>query len=107
MTYQEVCASIERRGYFSKQAASEHAEKCLERMGHPDKKPGLVIHVAGTNGKGSVCSFLASVLREVINSIFSSAGRELTYSFFSSIDMLINSLSEIFCVEFPEVLLLF
>ena len=64
MTYQEVCASIERRGYFSKQAASEHAEKCLERMGHPDKKPGLVIHVAGTNGKGSVCSFLASVLRE-------------------------------------------
>ncbi|MFH1476975.1 MAG: folylpolyglutamate synthase/dihydrofolate synthase family protein [Verrucomicrobiota bacterium] len=34
----------------------------LERLGHPEQ--GLaIIHVAGTNGKGSVCSMLEAVLR--------------------------------------------
>ena len=35
----------------------------LERLGSPDKDLRC-IHVAGTNGKGTVCSFLASVLKE-------------------------------------------
>lgn len=35
----------------------------LNRLGNPDK--GMkIFHVAGTNGKGSVCSFLSSVLKE-------------------------------------------
>ncbi|MBR5497522.1 MAG: bifunctional folylpolyglutamate synthase/dihydrofolate synthase, partial [Clostridia bacterium] len=33
----------------------------LERLGNPEKSLRC-IHVAGTNGKGTVCSFLASVL---------------------------------------------
>ncbi|MFA5043369.1 MAG: folylpolyglutamate synthase/dihydrofolate synthase family protein [Kiritimatiellia bacterium] len=34
----------------------------LERLGHPEQ--GLaIVHVAGTNGKGSVCSMLEAVLR--------------------------------------------
>jgi dihydrofolate synthase/folylpolyglutamate synthase len=33
----------------------------LEKLGHPEKGTRF-IHVAGTNGKGSVCAFLASVL---------------------------------------------
>ncbi|NIO21578.1 MAG: bifunctional folylpolyglutamate synthase/dihydrofolate synthase, partial [Candidatus Aenigmarchaeota archaeon] len=37
--------------------------KILRRLGNPEK--GLkVIHVAGTNGKGSVCAMLSSVLKE-------------------------------------------
>jgi len=34
----------------------------LERLGHPERGLGI-IHVAGTNGKGSVCSMLEAVLR--------------------------------------------
>ncbi len=34
----------------------------LERLGNPEKELRC-IHVAGTNGKGTVCSFLASVLK--------------------------------------------
>ena len=33
-----------------------------ERMGHPENKLRYV-HVAGTNGKGSTCAMLESVLR--------------------------------------------
>lgn len=35
----------------------------LDKLNHPEKSL-RVIHVAGTNGKGSVCAFLASVLRQ-------------------------------------------
>lgn len=34
----------------------------LARMGHPERRCRFV-HVAGTNGKGSVCAYVASVLR--------------------------------------------
>ena len=34
----------------------------LDRMGHPERAL-KVIHVAGTNGKGSVCAYLEAVLR--------------------------------------------
>lgn len=35
----------------------------LERLGNPDRKM-RIFHVAGTNGKGSVCAFLSAVLKE-------------------------------------------
>ncbi len=34
----------------------------LERLGHPERAFGIV-HVAGTNGKGSVCACLATIFR--------------------------------------------
>jgi len=38
-------------------------KRILEKLGNPEK--GLkVVHVAGTNGKGSVCAMISSVLRE-------------------------------------------
>ena len=37
------------------------AEAFLRELDCP--LPGVVIHVAGTNGKGSVCAFLSSILR--------------------------------------------
>ena len=40
----------------------ERIRELLERMGRPQDRLRFV-HVAGTNGKGSVCSYLASVLR--------------------------------------------
>lgn len=41
----------------------ERMELLLERLGHPHRRLRF-IHVAGTNGKGSVCALLASVLRQ-------------------------------------------
>jgi len=33
-----------------------------EALGHPEKRLGKVVHVAGTNGKGSTCAFLDAIL---------------------------------------------
>ena len=33
----------------------------LERLGHPERRLPPVIHVAGTNGKGSTCAFLRAI----------------------------------------------
>ncbi|CAI6082334.1 bifunctional folylpolyglutamate synthase/dihydrofolate synthase [Cohnella sp. JJ-181] len=41
----------------------ERMELLLEKLGHPHRRLRF-IHVAGTNGKGSVCAMLASVLRQ-------------------------------------------
>lgn len=39
----------------------ERIERLMEKLGHPHRKLKF-IHVAGTNGKGSTCAFLTSVL---------------------------------------------
>jgi len=41
----------------------EHTERLLKLLGNPEKRLKC-IHVAGTNGKGSVCAFLNSILIE-------------------------------------------
>ncbi len=41
----------------------EHIQKLLANLGNPHHQVP-VIHVAGTNGKGSVCAYLSSVLTE-------------------------------------------
>ena len=37
-------------------------ERLLERLGHPERQLAPVIHVAGTNGKGSTVAFLRAML---------------------------------------------
>ena len=41
----------------------ERIEELLEKLGNPQNKLRFV-HVAGTNGKGSTCSFIARILQE-------------------------------------------
>lgn len=41
----------------------DRINRLMERFGHPQRKLKF-IHVAGTNGKGSVCAFLTSILRQ-------------------------------------------
>lgn len=47
---------------FSKKCSLDNTREMLRRLGNPgiDRK---IIHIAGTNGKGSVCSYLESILR--------------------------------------------
>lgn len=63
MNYEEAVAYIEETPKFTKKNSLEHTKECLRRLGSPEKQ-FKVIHVAGTNGKGSTCAFITSVLRE-------------------------------------------
>lgn len=49
--------------WTKKKNTLEQVRAFLEELGNPDEKL-QIIHVAGTNGKGSVCADLTSVLRE-------------------------------------------
>jgi len=40
----------------------DRIERLLGQLGHPERKLPPVIHVAGTNGKGSVCAFSRAIL---------------------------------------------
>lgn len=40
----------------------DRVQRLLDRLGHPERSIPPVIHVAGTNGKGSVCAFLRAML---------------------------------------------
>ena len=44
-----------------KKNSLEDIRAFLERMDNPDEKR-KIIHVAGTNGKGSVCAYITSML---------------------------------------------
>ena len=65
MNYEEAVAYIEDIPRFTTKNSLDHTRECLRRLGDPQKK-FRVIHVAGTNGKGSTCAFITSVLRSRI-----------------------------------------
>ncbi len=62
-TYEQAVDYIESVPKFAKKNKPENTWELLRRLGHPQREM-KVIHVAGTNGKGSVCAFLASVLMQ-------------------------------------------
>ena len=63
MNYEEAVAYIDETPKFTKKNSLDHTKECLRRLGNPQDK-FKVIHVAGTNGKGSTCAFLTSIFRE-------------------------------------------
>lgn len=63
MTYEETMAWISKVGQSGIVLGLERMEELLKRMGRPERSL-KIIHVAGTNGKGSVCTFIASILEE-------------------------------------------
>jgi bifunctional protein folC len=63
MTYQEVVKDIERRIGKFKSKGNVRIRKFLEKNGSPHKNL-KVIHVAGTNGKGSTVNFIKDILKE-------------------------------------------
>lgn len=60
-TYEEAAAYIEEIPKFTKKHTLKHTKMFLKRLGNPaaDRK---IVHVAGTNGKGSVCAYLQAIL---------------------------------------------
>lgn len=61
-TYEETVSEILRIPKFTTKNTLGHTEEFLKRLGNPHEK-FKVIHVAGSNGKGSVCACIESVLR--------------------------------------------
>ena len=48
---------------FTTKNSPEDTKAFLHKLGNPDKQM-KIIHVAGTNGKGSVCAYMRSILEE-------------------------------------------
>lgn len=63
MTYQECVDYLLSVPLFARKLGTDNLNQILDIMGHPERSYP-VIHVAGTNGKGSTCSFLASILKQ-------------------------------------------
>ena len=62
-TYNDAVELLTSTGKFRISLGLERIEKVLELLGNPQDKLNC-IHVAGTNGKGSVCAIISSVLNE-------------------------------------------
>ena len=62
-TYEEAVAYLLNIPRFTSKNSMEDTKAFLKRLGNPDRA-FRIIHVAGTNGKGSVCSYLRSMLEE-------------------------------------------
>lgn len=61
-SFEEAVDYINRIPRFTSKNTMEDTRAFLKKLGSPDKKM-KIIHVAGTNGKGSVCAYLCSVLK--------------------------------------------
>lgn len=62
MNYQETLAYLDGLGKFGIRLGMERIEGLLCELGNPEQKIKTV-HVTGTNGKGSVSSMIANILR--------------------------------------------
>ena len=62
MTYEEAVTYILNIPKFTRKNSASHTKTLLGLLGNPQEAV-KVIHVAGTNGKGSVCAYLDAMLR--------------------------------------------
>ena len=63
MKYQNAIEKLTSKGMFTIELGLERIKAVLEHFGNPQDSLKC-IHVAGTNGKGSTCAMLESILRE-------------------------------------------
>lgn len=62
--YESACKYLDELGQFASKTGVERETRLLKSLKNPENYLN-VIHVAGTNGKGSCCAFLASCLKEL------------------------------------------
>ncbi len=63
MSIENTLEYIHKTTWLGSKPGLSRTYELLEKLGNPHKKLKFV-HVAGTNGKGSTCAFIASVLRD-------------------------------------------
>ncbi|SHJ95311.1 bifunctional folylpolyglutamate synthase/dihydrofolate synthase [Hespellia stercorisuis] len=62
MKYEDIVTYISDIPKFTKKNNPDHTKRFLELLGSPQENR-KILHVAGTNGKGSVCVYLEAMLR--------------------------------------------
>ncbi|MEG1809523.1 MAG: bifunctional folylpolyglutamate synthase/dihydrofolate synthase, partial [Oscillospiraceae bacterium] len=62
MTYDEAIGYIHSVGWRGSKLGLERTRELLQKLGNPQNRLKF-IHIAGTNGKGSVAAILSSVFR--------------------------------------------
>ena len=62
MTYEQVVNTIDNKRRFGKACGRDVTKEFLEVLNHPEDGMNI-IHIAGTNGKGSVAAFVSSILQ--------------------------------------------
>lgn len=63
MTLQETTAYIQELGKYGVRPGLENMENLMEKLGNPHNELSFV-HIAGTNGKGSVAAFISEILQQ-------------------------------------------
>ena len=63
MNYKEALKYIEETHKFGIRLGLDNMTKLLDLLGNPQDNLNI-IHMSGTNGKGSTCSFITSILKE-------------------------------------------
>ena len=63
MNYEEAMNFIQKTNKFRSVLGLDNIRELLERLGNPQDQL-RVVHIAGTNGKGSTLAFLAGIFRE-------------------------------------------
>ena len=63
MNYKEAMNFIQNTNKFGSVLGLDNIKELLERLGNPQDQL-KVVHIAGTNGKGSTLAFLAGIFRE-------------------------------------------
>lgn len=63
MTYEEARRYIEYTDTLGSVPGLDSIKELLKRLGDPQEKV-KVVHIAGTNGKGSICAFLDKILED-------------------------------------------
>lgn len=63
MNYKEALKYIEETHKFGIRLGLDNMTKLLDLLGNPQDNLNIV-HMSGTNGKGSTCSFITSILKE-------------------------------------------
>ncbi|MDD2979016.1 MAG: Mur ligase family protein [Hespellia sp.] len=62
MNYEEAVAYISDTPKFTKKNTLAHTRDFLKRLGEP-QQGRKIVHIAGTNGKGSVCAYIQAMLQ--------------------------------------------
>ena len=63
MTYEEAQAYIREKNLLGSVLGLDNIKELLKRLGEPQNKV-KVVHIAGTNGKGSILACIDAVLRD-------------------------------------------
>ena len=63
MDYQQAIDFLFPLHRFGIKPGLERIEALLDALGHPERRLGTIVHIAGTNGKGTVASCMASIFK--------------------------------------------